>query len=274
MPGEHDPEYVEARRILLDALEALGSHRKAVVLVGAQAIYQRVGEGELQVAPFTSDGDLALNPSVLDDEPLLAEALQVAGFALAVKPGTWARDEVQIDLLVPSSLGGAGRRSARLGPHGTEVARKARGLEAALIDNSVVTLSALDPEDTRSIEVAVAGLGALLIAKLHKLAEREAEPGRWSPKDGLDVLRILQGAEVAVLGATLARLERHALAGPITGEARTYLRRLFGKRDAHGTAMAVRASVGLEDPATIAGACAVLANELLVAWESALAEIA
>lgn len=30
MPPEVDPEYVEARRILLDALEALGSHRKAI----------------------------------------------------------------------------------------------------------------------------------------------------------------------------------------------------------------------------------------------------
>jgi hypothetical protein len=35
--------------------------------------------------------------------------------------------------------------------------------------------------------------------------------------------------------------------------------------------MAVRAAVGLEDAATIAGACAALANELLAAWESALA---
>jgi hypothetical protein len=38
MSGEtlaQEPEYVEARRVLLDALEALGSHRKAVVLVGA-----------------------------------------------------------------------------------------------------------------------------------------------------------------------------------------------------------------------------------------------
>lgn len=42
MPLEADPEYVQARRILLDALQALGSHRKAVVLVGAQAIYEHV----------------------------------------------------------------------------------------------------------------------------------------------------------------------------------------------------------------------------------------
>jgi hypothetical protein len=86
----HDPEYVAARRVLLDALEALGPHRKAVVLVGAQAIYLHVGEGDMAVAPFTTDGDLAINPGVLDDEPILAEALRAAGFGLAVNPGTWS----------------------------------------------------------------------------------------------------------------------------------------------------------------------------------------
>lgn len=119
--------------------------------MGAQAIYHRVGAGNLLVAPFTSDGDLALDPNVLDDEPLLAEAFLAAGFTLAVKPGTWARSEVQIDLMVPETLGGPGRRSARLGPHGTEVARKAKGLEAAIVDNSVFTLTALDPADTRRV---------------------------------------------------------------------------------------------------------------------------
>jgi hypothetical protein len=51
MPGgkDPDPEYIAARRVLLDALEALGAHRKAVVLVGAQAIYLHVGEGDLAV---------------------------------------------------------------------------------------------------------------------------------------------------------------------------------------------------------------------------------
>lgn len=271
MPREVDPEYVEARRVLLDALEALGNHRKAVVLVGAQAIYHRVGAGNLLVAEFTTDGDLALNPNVLDDEPLLAEGLLSAGFSLAVKPGTWARDNVQIDLMVPMALGGPGRRSARLGPHGTEVARKAKGLEAALVDNSIVTLTALDPSDTRAVEVAVAGLGALLVAKLHKLAEREPTPARWAPKDGLDVLRILQAADLGQLGVTLAGLERHEVAGPITGEARPFLRSLFGTQDAHGTAMAVRASRDVEDTATISGACETLATRLLSAWEGALA---
>ena len=49
--GSPDPEYIAARRVLLDALAALGTHRKAVVPVGAQAIYLHAGEGDLAVAP-------------------------------------------------------------------------------------------------------------------------------------------------------------------------------------------------------------------------------
>ncbi len=41
MIGEPDPLYVVARRVLLDALDALGPHREACVLVGAQAVYLR-----------------------------------------------------------------------------------------------------------------------------------------------------------------------------------------------------------------------------------------
>lgn len=44
-----DPAYIAARRVLLDALNALGPHRASVVLVGAQAIYLHVGDGERSV---------------------------------------------------------------------------------------------------------------------------------------------------------------------------------------------------------------------------------
>lgn len=37
-PGELDIEYVDARRVLLDALEAIGSQIGAVTLIGAQAV--------------------------------------------------------------------------------------------------------------------------------------------------------------------------------------------------------------------------------------------
>lgn len=268
MNGALDPEYVAARRVLLDALEGLQAHRQAIVLVGAQAIYLRVGTGDLAIAPFTTDGDLALNPNILEDEPILAEALRDAGFSLAVVPGTWSRADVQIDLLVPSSLSGAGRRSARLGVHGTEVARKAIGLEAAIVDSGVMRLTALDKSDTREFDVAVAGLSGLLVAKLHKLAERQQTPDRWAPKDGLDVLRILQGADLRSVAATLSDLERHAVAGEVTRQSRALLRELFGTRKGHGVVMAVLATGGVEDEATIAASCEVLARQLLTMWDS------
>lgn len=43
---EANPEYVAARRVLLDALEAMGRQRRSVILVGAQAVYQHaIGYG-------------------------------------------------------------------------------------------------------------------------------------------------------------------------------------------------------------------------------------
>lgn len=80
LSGAADPLYVAARRALLDALDAVSDHMDAVVLVGAQAIYLHTGEGDLAVAPFTTDGDLALDPSRLGRTPLLEEALTQAGF--------------------------------------------------------------------------------------------------------------------------------------------------------------------------------------------------
>jgi hypothetical protein len=251
----------------LDALAALGVHRKAVVLVGAQAIYVHVGEGDLAVSPYTTDGDLAIDPRVLDDEPALAATLGAAGFALTVRPGTWSMSDVQIDLLVPASLGGSGRRGARLGAHGNEVARKASGLEAAVVDHALHRIGALDPADPRSFDIAVAGVASLLIAKLHKIAERKNSAERRQDKDGLDVLRMLRFADTDFLAGTLVKLTQHPMAGAVTQEARAFLGELFGDRDAPGAQMAARASVGLEDEVAIRISCEALARRLLQAWQ-------
>ena len=74
-------------------------------------------------------------------------------------------------------------------------------------------LHSLAPDDARSFEVAVAGPAGLLVAKLHKIAERETTPDRWAPKDGLDVLRILRGVDLAQIATTLAELEVDSVAG-------------------------------------------------------------
>ncbi len=51
-------EYVEARRVLLDALTALTPHLDALVLVGAQAVYLRT-QGRIEsYQPFTTDADV------------------------------------------------------------------------------------------------------------------------------------------------------------------------------------------------------------------------
>ena len=175
--------------------------------------------------------------------------------------------EIQIDLLVPAALGGAGRRGARLGAHGTEVARKAAGLEAALVDHAPVRLASLDADDPRALDVSVAGVAALMVSKLHKIAERRVAPNRLQDKDGLDTLRLLRFAETDRLATTLKKLAAHPVAGEVTQQARGFLEALFGDRASIGTQMAVRASVGLEDEAAIALSCEVLARRLLEVWK-------
>lgn len=261
-----DPAYIAARRVLLDALDALGVHRRAVVLVGAQAIYHHIGEGDLAVAPYTTDGDLALDPRELDDEPLLTAILQRAGFDLAIPPGSWNMRDVQIDLLVPASMSGPGRRGARLGTHGNDVARKATGLEAALVEYNWVRVQALDSNDDRFFDVRVAGVAALLVAKLHKVDERKMDADRTQDKDGLDVFRLLRHEPTTQLARSLVNLGRHKIAGEATTQAKEYLRNLFGDRDSPGTQMAVRACMGLEEGATIALSCELLVRQLLDAW--------
>ena len=110
-----DELYIVAREVLLDALVALGPHRDAVILVGAQAVYIRVGDtGDLAVAPYTTDGDLAIDPRLLSDIPPLERALAAAGFKRRDNDvGIWTterptaysdRTRVAVDLLVPASI--------------------------------------------------------------------------------------------------------------------------------------------------------------------------
>ncbi len=231
-PGAPEPEYVLARQVLLDALEALGDQRSAVVLVGAQAIYLHTGDADLAIVPYTTDGDVALDPSRLRDYPKLAELLQEAGFSAdAQQVGSWVVSrslegkavEVRIDLMVPEAVGGAGRRGARLGPHGNRAARKAKGLEAALVDQQCRKIQALDDEDARAFEVAVAGPAALLVAKLHKISERASTTDRSNDKDALDVLRLLRAVPLDVLTVGIIQLLDTEVSAVVTREALVYL---------------------------------------------------
>ena len=61
-----DQDRIDAREALLDAVDALGPHSDAVILVGAQAIYVHAESEETSFAlsPFTYDADIVLDPGV------------------------------------------------------------------------------------------------------------------------------------------------------------------------------------------------------------------
>lgn len=261
------PEYVLARSVLLDALGALAPHLDALVLVGAQAVYFHTGDAELNVAATTTDADLALFPAKLLDEPLLEDALRAAGFELAANPGAWrGRFGVAVDLMVPEALsGGSSRRSARLPIHGNRAARRTTGLEPALVDNDVHEISALDAADQRTARLRIAGPAALLVAKVTKIEERRDTPGRHQPKDGLDVLRLLQATPTQTMAQRLEALASDPLAGAVTTAAIEALQR-DGWTVAGLIASLAADGVGnLADTDTIRGSVAVLVEELLAA---------
>jgi hypothetical protein len=252
---DFDPRYVAARKVLLDALTVLAPHDKAIIVAGAQAIYLRTGANDIGIAPYTTDGDLAVDPTLLGDEPELEATMRSAGFDLLPadrqQPGIWVATTevagepriVPVDLIVPEAVApGHGRRSARIRPHKDMATRWAVGLEAALIDHSTMTIVALDPVDNRSVTVEVAGLAAMLVAKSHKIRDRLADKrsDRLSDKDAADVYRIMQTARPADLGKTLRDLRTHRMAGPATATALDLMRELFGDRRGEGIAMAQR----------------------------------
>jgi hypothetical protein len=262
-------EYVLARRVLLDALSALGPHGDAVVLVGAQAVYLHTGNTDLAVAPTTTDADIALTPDRLHDKPLLEDALHAAGFTAGPNPGSWhGTSGVAVDLMVPESLSATGgRRGARLPIHGNRVARRTAGLEPAIVDNERRELTALDDSDGRAFTVRVAVPAALLVAKVIKVEERRSQPQRLSAKDGLDILRILQATETEPLARRLAELTADPLAGAITLKAVQSLRDHGTDPDGPLATLAARAVGILADPATIIGSQIALIEDLLADYD-------
>ncbi len=268
-----DPEVVKARRALLDALDALDSHKDAVILVGAQAIYLHTGSAEVALAEFTTDADLAIDPELLGEHPLIEAAMTAAEFGLDPDRsalGTWrSRDGVPVDLLVPDAVAGAGRRSAELPPHGKRAMRRAVGLEAVLKDNAPMLISALDPADTRSFTIRVAGPAALLVAKTHKIVERIDNPKRWDAKDAHDIYRLLRAIDTDVLVTSLKALASDPIAAPVTKAAIDSIRGLFAAgEDAPGSRFAGQAEEFIGDPGQVALAVSLLAQDLLASIDA------
>jgi hypothetical protein len=174
---------------------------------------------------------------------------------------------VYVDIMVPDALAGPGTRGARLGKHGKRAARRAHGLEGALVDRDRRTIESFEATDTRSASIWVAGPGALLVAKVHKIAERVGESDRTRDKDALDVLRLLRAVPTAEMVERLGRLAEDQHAAPVTAEARTHVVDLFAATHAEGVVMAVRAAGTDEEPETIASSMTLLAGDLLDRWK-------
>jgi len=261
------PEYRKARTVLLDALEGLGAHRDGVVLVGAQAIYLHTDDADFTTAPTTTDADLALLPGRLATEPSVVDAMLAAGFLPGKQPGSWlGTGDIAVDLMVPEGLcGHGGKRSARLQPphNDKSTARRTLGLEAAVVDNDVRVIAALDEDDTRSFDIKVAGPAALVVSKVVKVAERRDQPDRLKAKDGLDVLRLLRAVDVVRLARDLKTLASDELANAIVEQVVADLRTLAAKPDALLPELAAKAETGFSDPDEIKYSMVVLVEDLL-----------
>lgn len=277
-PGEGDdaPQddlLVRSRSAMLDALQALAEHRDAVIVIGAQAVYLRTGSADVALAEATKDSDLAMDTRTLGEDPLVEVAMRAAGFMpdpVHRQPGTWINNMgIPVDLMVPEALagpGGAQSRSARVPPHDRHAMRRARGLEAAVVDNTIERVQALDPADHRIFEARVAGPAALLVAKTHKIAERVETPHRLNDKDAHDMYRILVAIETEALVEGLQRLLADPISAPCTNEALAHMNELIAAGPAALISMmAGRAEEGLGDPQTVALSTSVLASDLLTA---------
>lgn len=264
------PEYVTARRVLLDALTALAAHLDCLILVGAQAVYHHTGDTDLNVPLLTTDADLAIDTHDLGQAPEIGSVLRAAGFTPGPDPGHWVDvGDVAVDLMVVPHQAGttkASARAARLAPHEKLTARIARGLEPALIDNSLITITALEPTDERTFDLRVAGPAALLTAKAIKISERlgqaDRQPDRLKEKDALDAFRIFQAIETVGLVDGFARHRSEDHAATASATAIEIYRADASTPDGRIAQLAAAAAPG--DP-TVAPAFAALVEDLLTA---------
>ena len=266
-------EYVQARRVLLDALAALEPHLDNLILIGAQAVYLHTGESDLNVPLMTTDGDLAMNTTGLADVPEIGGAMRAAGFSPGANPGRWlGGGDVAIDLMVaPHQARTAKRtaRAARLAPHSKETARIAKGLEPSLVDNSVFKIASFSADDSREVRLRVAGPAALLTAKAIKIGERlrqsDIQPDRLKQKDALDVFRVLRAIQTKDLVDGFRKHREVEEARAASEEAMEILRENSTSREGRIVQLAVEAASG--DP-TVAPSFVALAALLQKALES------
>lgn len=185
---------VLARRVLLDALEALSDTATRSCSSGRRRSTSTLAPRRSPCLrrPRTATSRSRSSP------PLRRSSPRGRNVARRIRTGEGSgvlagRMGIPVDLMVPESMSDpGGRRGGRLPPHSKRATRRATGLEAAVVDHSPAEIAALEPGDRRSFTIEVAGPAALLVAKLHKLGDRDQDaPERLNDKDAHDVYRLL-----------------------------------------------------------------------------------
>lgn len=238
--GSIDQDVTRSRDLLLLVLGQLGGQYESLTVIGAHAVMERTASLDDELATSsTRDGDLAVNPELLLDAPVLETSLSALGLepALIERPGVWGftseanldlRERLTIDLIAPDAMAGNGRRSADVGAHGPRSVTRAVGLELAMLDRSIMTVRTFS-KNRDPVNAYVAGVPALLAAKIHKLHDRLApetrrrRPERFRPKDALDVYRLMRVDDPTRVREVFDRHASHPQLGEAIRRARTLL---------------------------------------------------
>lgn len=181
-----------------------------------------------------------------------------------VEPGIWIKQarvgdvtyDVPVDLVVPEGVAAAGgRRGARLGVHGKRAARRAVGLEAALIDHLPMAITVLEAGDDRTVTAAVAASPRCTSRRCTR-STTGSRAVRQAVRQGLpDLFRLMQTKPAEEVGRRLAQLANDPTAGEVTRLAVGYIEDPYGRAGRPGVEMATRALAGVVPAARIETIC-------------------
>ena len=236
-----------SRRTAIDLITGpLAPYRDSLTLIGGQAVMLRTID-RFDLATDTDDADFAITPQLVTDDPKIEDELRKAGFEprSTSRPGLWGRQSYtnpvtgqkawaeMLDLDCPLAFSGATspkRRSVpALSSHGRQATGAAVGLELAVIDRELLTVTDL-MDTSRASEMWVAGQAGLLCAKSYKIGERLYETGgkRFSrPKDYLDFFLLLDSSDPGTVATVFNKQKDDPVIGNSVRQGATFIRRLL-----------------------------------------------
>jgi len=231
-----------SRRLLIDTIRALTDFIDAITVVGAHAVHMWVQDvlGSIDMQA-TRDADVVVNPVFVTPDPKMLDIMAAIGVtpALPDRPGVFGYTaemslplsaRTTIDLIVPETYAGPGRRSARIQGH-YHAAGRAVALELAIWDRQLRTISNIeDPAD--HVDAWVAGPAALLVAKAHKVHERlvrvSIRPDRLRPKDSGDIALLMLVSNPDNIAATMVyQASEHSEIAPVVKQAIIWLIEMY-----------------------------------------------